>query len=58
MTEEDIQPAPKTKDLLGKLKMLKNLVIFHMNMPMCLEARALIEEIEKSLELSADDKKS
>lgn len=56
MTEEDNQPIMKTKDLLKKLKMLKNLVIFHMNMPMCLEARALIEEIEKSLELSDDEK--
>jgi len=56
MEETKAQIPVKTKEILGKLKLLKNLVIFHMNMPMCLEARALIEEMEKTLELS--DEKS
>ena len=55
MNEAEVLASTTTKELLGKLRVLKNLVIFHMNMPMCSEAKMLIEEMEKSLELS--DKK-
>jgi hypothetical protein len=56
MNEAEVQASTKTKELLGKLRVLKNLVIFHMNMPMCSEAKTLIEEMEKSLELSEEKK--
>lgn len=57
MNEAETQASVKNKELLKKLRALKNLVIFHMNMPMCSEAKALIEEMEKSLE-TFEEKKS
>ena len=49
MNEAEPPVSAKNKELLKKLRVLKNLVIFHMNMPMCSEAKVLIEEMEKTL---------
>jgi len=49
MNEAEPPVFAKNKELLKKLRALKNLVVFHMNMPMCSEAKALIEEMEKTL---------